>query len=107
MNTITEKEFLNRWKSATKKVYNIDLIEAYKIKLLCKRIALCPENNRTITVHRNRATLVSALLILIDVDFITSTFIGEKKKVVEFRPKSLSDYRADREEKITASFIYE
>ena len=99
MNRITENEFLSRWKTATKKIYNVDVKEAYRIKLLCKRIALCPEHNRTITVHRNRATLVSALLILIDVDFITSTCIGEKKRVVEFRPKSLSDYRADREEK--------
>ena len=95
MNSISEKEFTSRWETATKKVFRID----YKVKHLVKRIALCPENNQSVTVHLDRVAIVTALLNLLDIDFVMSRPILEKKRVAEIRPKSLSDYREDREEK--------
>lgn len=91
MNRITKSEFINRVSQLT------DTIDKRTLNTM-RRIATLPEDNSDIPVYYTRVKAIKTLLKKIDVDVVVSSY-WPSSRCNGIRPKSLSDYRYDREEK--------
>jgi len=92
MNNITPNEFQKKIEVVEQNV-SLD----YRTKNTIKRIATLKEDGRTVSVRRERISLIMAICALLDVRIIVEGMVCLRHNCHEVRPKSLSDYRYEHE----------